>query len=316
MPGKPTQTILKQCINLRKDESLLVVADSNTLKIGKSIFEEAKKICKNAQIAIIPVGKVSGEEPPDDIAEKMKGFDVIIAPTTKSLTHTNAIKDAAKNGARVATLPGITEEVFMRDMSVDYPKIARMTKKLHDAIRRAMTIRIFTDKGTDISIFRDKGSKAFCDDGIIRKKGMIGNLPGGELFFVPQYAKTEGVFVVDASIGDIGLVDSPVRITVKKGYAVSIEGKRSAQDLMKILESCGKEAYNIAELGIGTNKSARISGVVLEDEKVYGTAHIALGSSKGMGGKIYAGCHLDCVFKKPTIYADGKMIMREGSLTI
>lgn len=314
MQAKPTQTILKQCMNLKKSESLLVVTDMNTLKIGKAILEEGKRLCNDAQIAVIPVGKVSGEEPPKDTAKKMKEFDVIIAPTTKSLTHTKAVKSAAAKGARIATMPGITESVLERGMSADYSRIRRMSEKIASLIKNCSRIRIKTKNGTDITLFNDGKSRMFIDAGDITKKGAVANLPGGEIFFVPAYGKTEGIFVVDASIGDVGKVDSPVKISVKKGYAVKITGGDSAEHLNKILESSGKDAYNIAELGIGTNDNAKISGIVLEDEKVYGTAHIALGSSSGIGGKTYAKCHLDCVFLKPNIYIDGRLVMKEGRL--
>ena len=57
--GNPENTVLEQCMGLKKGESLLVVADKNTLKIGQAILYEARKICKDAQISIIPVGNVS-----------------------------------------------------------------------------------------------------------------------------------------------------------------------------------------------------------------------------------------------------------------
>ncbi len=40
-----------------------------------------------------------------------------------------------------------------------------------------------------------------------------------------------------------------------------------------------KNADNIAEIGLGTNPVAKIIGNVLEDEKVHGTCHVALGDN-------------------------------------
>jgi len=48
---------------------------------------------------------------------------------------------------------------------------------------------------------------------------------------------------------------------VRKGFAEEFYGKE-ALILKKILESVGlREAFNLAEFGIGTNAQARISGI-------------------------------------------------------
>ncbi|MNW67062.1 hypothetical protein D3C74_456000 [compost metagenome] len=54
--------------------------------------------------------------------------------------------------------------------------------------------------------------------------------------------------------------------------------------------------------------------MVLEDEKVYGTIHVAFGSNNTFGGIVAAGVHIDAVVMKPDVYIDGKIIMRAGEL--
>ena len=109
---------------------------------------------------------------------------------------------------------------------------------------------------------------------------------------------------------------SPIKISVKNGYAYEIMGKSDAKKLLRAIKPLGKSAFNIAEFGIGTNPKAKITGNILEDEKVIGTCHVALGNSTGLGGKIYAKCHLDGIMTKPTIYFDKKCIMHNGKFLI
>ncbi len=87
-------------------------------------------------------------------------------------------------------------------------------------------------------------------------------------------------------------------------------------DSNKLLSLLGDNplARNLGELGIGTNDKARVIGVVLEDEKVYGTAHIALGSNDTFGGQVAAGIHLDGVIIALELYLDGEPILRDGHL--
>ena len=102
---------------------------------------------------------------------------------------------------------------------------------------------------------------------------------------------------------------------IKDGYAVKFSGGSEAKKLKAMLDNVGsRKAFNIAELGIGTNPKARVIGVVLEDEKVFGTCHIAFGNNALFGGKVDVPIHVDGVIKKPTIIADGKMIMKDGEM--
>ena len=73
-----------------------------------------------------------------------------------------------------------------------------------------------------------------------------------------------------------------------------------------------KENRIVAELGIGTNEKALLCGNTLEDEKVYGTVHIAFGTNTSFGGLNKADCHLDGIILKPTLYLDDKLIIKEG----
>jgi len=45
---------------------------------------------------------------------------------------------------------------------------------------------------------------------------------------------------------------------------------------------------------------------VLEDEKVRGTVHIALGDNSTLGGDVIAGIHLDGIIREPELFLDGE----------
>ncbi len=307
---------IKDCMGAKKDESILVISDELKREIGLSLFENAKRLGHKALYVEMKSGKISGEEPPEAIAELMQKFDVLICPTSKSLTHTNARRAASKKGVRVATLPGITKDIMKRGMSADYKKVDALSIKLKRILEKGQNIRITTPTGTDIS-FSIKGRKAFASKGLNHKKGESGNLPTGETFLAPVEGTTNGVFIVDGSMAGLGLVkNSNLKIEVKKGYAAKISGGMLAKKLSRMLDAVGKNARNIAEFGIGTNDSAKLSGVILEDEKVKGTVHIALGNNVSMGGKVNVPIHLDGVMKKPTVYLDNKILMKNGKLLI
>jgi len=305
---------LTQCLGVKKKDTVLIITDKPKKKIAEAFFYEAMSLARHVLLVTIPVGKIHGEEPPKLVAEVMRKYDVLLLITTKSLTHTNATKLAKKKGSRVASMPGITEDMAKRCLPVDYKKMAALNKKLIKYLKKTNKVYITTSKGTAMTLVV-KGRKLLDDNGIYTKKGTVGNLPAGEVCFAPKEGASEGVFVVDASMFDEKM-KKPITIKVKKGYAYDIQGGAQAKKLLKMIKPLGKSAFNIAELGIGTNPKAKVTGKVLEDEKVKGTCHIALGNSTALGGKIYAKCHLDGVMKKPTIFFDKKCIMKNGKFLI
>ena len=86
--------------------------------------------------------------------------------------------------------------------------------------------------------------------------------------------------------------------------------------LLEMLEKHGEDGTNVAELGIGTNEEATLTGNILEDEKILGTAHVAFGASAAIGGTVQVPVHLDCVIVEPTVEVDGKEIVRAGQLLL
>jgi len=305
--------IIRRCMNIQHDEGVLIIADSNTRNIGDALLKAAEKVTSRVKYTEIPVGKVHGEEPDDEVAEEMLDFDVVLIATTKSISHTKARRDASSNGVRIASMPGINESMINRCIDVDYDSIKILNEKLKSILEKAEKIRVTTAFGTDVSTSL---SVVKCDDtGLLHEKGSFGNLPAGEVDSGVKEDSTNGVIVFDASISGIGGLDSPLKINVRNGYAVSIEGKESER-LKRILDNIGKKAYKIAEFGIGTNPKATITGRILEDEKVLGTAHFALGNDLSYKGNNDVPVHLDGIMTKPTIYIDDKKIMEDGKLIL
>jgi len=134
----------------------------------------------------------------------------------------------------------------------------------------------------------------------------------------PLATGAEGVCVIDRSIalGGEGLVDEPVQLTFRQGRIVAVEGGRSAESTRAAIAEAGAGADVVAELGIGTNASARITGSVITDEKVLGTAHVAFGdnASASYGGDNKAAIHVDGVMADATIEADGEVVFALGAL--
>ncbi len=292
-------------LGLRQTETVLIVTDTLRLRIAKSLYDTAREMDCDAIMMTMPPRSRHGEEPPRAVAEAMRSVDVVIAPTTMSLTHTRARKQANDAGVRTASMPGVTEQMMVEGGLTANPReVMEHTRRLAETFKGASEIRLVSELGTDIS-FEVDTSKWNLDVGCCRQKGCSTNLPAGEVYTAPENCK--GTVVIDGSMAGLELLKNPLKIRVEEGLAVDVQGDR-AKELLKIINPLGDVARNIAELGIGTNPRARMIGVVLEDEKVRGTAHIALGDNSTIGGTVVAGVHLDAIIRKPRVFADGHEI--------
>lgn len=300
-----------ECMGVKKDESVLIVADEPTALVARALWQAAIDAGAEAVYMEMTPRLNDGVEPPDTIAEAMVFADVVLAATSRSLSHTDARKEASKAGARIASLPGITADIMQRTLKADYRQIAAVSEKFAEALTLGREARLTTPAGTDLTlslVSRD----GHPDTGINHMPGAFSNLPAGEAYIAPLEGTTEGILVIDGAMSGVGVVEQPIRMVVEKGFVIKIEGGAEAAKLDELLAAYGKLAYNIAELGIGTNDQATLIGNVLEDEKVKGTVHIAVGNNTGFGGTVQVPVHLDGILTKPTLVIDGKVVIRDG----
>ena len=169
----------------------------------------------------------------------MKSVDVVLCPTSTSLTHTASRRDAAEKGVRVGTMPGISVETMVRCLNADAEKIISMTKSVAEKMRLASYIRIVTEKGTDITMPM-KDRKVLESTGVLRNKGDWGNLPSGEVYLAPWEDKSFGKVVIDGSMAGIGMLSEPITVEIKDGYAEKIEGGDDAKKLIALLDKPGR----------------------------------------------------------------------------
>lgn len=305
-------TVLRDCLEVRPGESVLVVSDPNKRALADALVAEARDLGTEAMLAEMAERETNGTEPPDAIAQAMLSCDVIVAPTTKSISHTEARHAACAKGARVATMPGVTEDMLARTMGADYAEIRRRSRALALIITEGDEVQITSAAGTDVKL-SIAGRHGLADDGDLAQRGAFGNLPAGEGFVAPVEGATQGRIVFDGSLWPIGKLDEPLIVEVEEGYATSLSG-RHAREFEDILSRYGREAYAVAELGIGTNDAAILTGNVLEDEKILGTAHVAFGDNHTFGGVVRVSSHQDGIILDPTVRIDDRVVLEGGRL--
>lgn len=304
------ETLLGLCMAARPGESALVVDDNAANAISVALVDAARRLGLEAmRITMVPRAR-SGEEPPPAVGAAMQGADIVLIPTSWSLSHTRARHAACAAGARVASMPGITADMFARTMGADYARVADRSRRVADILDVGRVARITCARGSNLTLSIDNRAGT-PDTGLYHSPGDFGNLPAGEAYIAPVEGSAEGTLVVDASMAGLGVLPAPLTFTFRAGRAVDVQGP-GADTLRKTWEAVGSGADWVAELGVGTNDAAIITGKVLEDEKVYGTVHVALGNNAHFGGVNEAPYHADGVITGPTLEVDGRAIITDG----
>ena len=305
---KIAEGVLVSCLAVKPGEEVLIVTDDSRKAIGEALYQAAGNLGCEKILMVMGEREVSGQEPPKAVAAAMKEADVVIAPTAQSLTHTNARIEAAKAGTRVATMPGITEEMFSRGaMTADYTAVEKLTETITEMLTKASSARI--EKDGKVLTINLNGRDGVPSPGVYREAGKCGNLPSGEAYIAPLEDGSDGEMIIDGSRVGIGKLDSPLHMVISGGKLRSVAGEKSENlDILLKNETNG----TLCELGIGTNEAAILNGIILEDEKVYGTVHIAFGTNTSFGGVNKAECHMDGIILRPTLYLDDVKVIEDG----
>lgn len=306
-----SKNIANRCLGISSEEQVLIICDPRTRAIAETLRDTSIAAGADTVLSVMQPRAAHGSEPPTSVAAAMLACDVYLAPTTFSLSHTQARKHASAAGVRGATLPGVTEDMLARLMSADLDRLRRrsgtIAQLLSDGHRAEVTCPLGSQMTIDLT-----GRNAISDDGNLRAPGAFGNLPCGEAFIAPLSGQGQ---ILASSIASVGLSLPPSTLTIADGRLASATGE-AGQQLLDALTPYGASAMNLAEFGVGTNDRAMLTGNVLEDEKLLGSIHLAFGASAAIGGTVAVPIHVDVIVTEASLAIDGTPVLDQGTLVL
>ncbi|MBB6283613.1 aminopeptidase [Geobacillus subterraneus] len=309
--------VLKNGLQIKQNEEILILADDKQQTSLVEMFVTAGYLmgAKVGQI-IFPAVAKQNDEPMRFVAASLKSVQAAVVLPKVSITHVEAIRQARKEGTRVLVCSGLDERMMTGAVNVDYQKMSELTNRFVKLFEAADVVRVTCSNGTDVT-FSVKGRPTMAVDGICNQPGQWNFAPAGTTATAPLEGTTNGTIVFDGSLAPFGIVDQPVVLEVKGGFIRNIQGGRTAQKFASLLESYNNpNVYNIAEIGIGTNEKAELSGKLIEDERILGAFHFGVGKSLNLGGTVDAPFHTDGMILKPNVYIDGRLVVEDGKILI
>ncbi len=316
--------VVETCMDIRRGENVLIVCDPTTGEIGQALHAATIEKSERVLLIVMPKAKHHGEEPPTPVANLMRQQQVILAPTKYSLTHTKAIRQALRDGARVATMPGITVDMFTHGgMAADFNNVKKRISNLGPHFRRRRIVNVKSKLGTEITFEVNWREWKLDDNGICNRPRMLTNLPAGKAFIMPREGTMNGTLIINGS-WDSSLLDQNIELQIENGIVIDVKGgtiaaniRQEFGEVAKKLRSKDREnVWTVAEFGFGMNDQARMGGNVLEDEKRLGTCYFSIGDNTALGGSSAVGIHIPGVLTGANVWLDDSQILQDGEFVL
>ncbi len=300
-------------------DAVLVVTDTTMTEIAELVVEAAGERGAEVTLCVMEPRTRDGQEPPGTVAAAMTAADVVFTPVRTSITHTRAMRAALDSGARAILMTAYDLDLLVSPalLVTDFAAQADVCRRIGAAFDAGAQVRLTSPKGTDLR-FSIEGRRANVLTNI-PDPGQLAPVPDIEVNVVPVTGSAEGRLVADASVPylGIGVLDEPITCTVEGGMITRMDGGPQADVLREdLLSHDDPLCFNVAELGVGLNPNARLTGVMLDDEGVLGTIHIGVGTSHTLGGEVVAPTHYDLLMWDPTIEVDGVAIQRGREILV
>jgi leucyl aminopeptidase (aminopeptidase T) len=315
------RSIVRTCMEIRNHEDVVIITDTHTSEIGRALYEAAAEVTDRVLLLMIPPAFKPGNEPPSPVGDLMRKSRVVLIATRESLTHTKARINASKSGVRIASMPGISKEMFITGgITADYNALQIEISGMNNVFRRRREVHVMTPSGTDVKF--TTGSRWILEDnGICNRPGQVTNLPAGRIFTMPKEGTMQGKIVFDGS-WEGELLAKPVEMKIVKGKVTEISGYDGVED---IIESFNIPPHSkrildlnlnktVSEFGFGMNSRAKVVGNVLEDQVVRGNSYFSFGDNTALGGSSNTGIQKRGVVKKSTVLLEDMDLVLEGKI--
>ncbi len=298
---------LQELFVISSSDKVLVLTDTHCSSIGNAFSQACSKIGSEVETYEIKEQSRPLKEPPAELIKMLSGKSIVLniinAYSEEISFRIKWIFKVEENKLiKMGHMPGITEAMMLGSVNVNYMEMQNSAESLLKFLTDAKQIHITTDEGTDF--YLGVNGRPFVSDVGVIKAGEMSNLPCGEIYCAPLETEANGVVVFNASVGDIGILDIPLKAYLKNGRVMEFESEdNNLANRITELQNVDEDSMLIGELGIGINPKACITGNMLEDEKALGTAHLAFGNNADFpgGGNNNSKIHRDYLFYRPTI---------------
>jgi len=284
--GKAADILTRDLLKLRPGETIVITADTES--DARVVNETAKAaFTLGARPLVIwlasPLGVGQAADPMLPIGSLVGALcsaDAWVEFNNQWLLYSTVHDRAMRENERLRylCLVGMNADLMVRCIGrVDHTALKQFLEKAVDVLRVADRIRVTSPGGTDLEFRNIAGRGALIRDGYADRPGTY--MMGGFIAWVPDLESIQGTLVFDGSLTPpCGRLKQPIRTTIEAGVIVDIEGGSQAQQLAGYLDAFDHPRMKrIAHSSFGFHPNARLTGDIVEDERVWGCTEWGIG---------------------------------------
>ena len=320
--------LLRDMFMLQPGESIAITCDTETnMEVVEATAQAA--VILGAKPLVLKVAAPSGcgkagdaDMPIDALVGAIKNCDAWVEYNYEwifySTTYDRIIEDP-DHRPRYMNLCGCTPDLIVRNIGkVDNVMLNEFIMAMTEYSKAGKHFRITTPAGTDVEFDNAPNREWAVADGFVRK-GEIKMFPG-QISWSPIFESINGVIVIDGTMSPpLGAIKNPIKFTMEKGYIVKIEGEGTdASEMAAWFKSFNDpNMYLAAHLSYGFGPNAKLTGDIVEDERVWGSTEWGFGNVgpqlvSDIPGGIPAASHTDGICLNSSVWLDGVQILDKG----
>jgi len=321
--GKAGST-LAELFALKDGESFVITADTESDPrvvdaTARAAFSRGAKPMVIWMASPLGVGKAADPLLPlEALTAVLKEADAWVEFNNKWLLYSTPFDIAMQENKklRYLCLVGMDTEMMVRVIGrVDFKVLKDFEELVTAKTLKAKHVRMTTPAGEDVEFDMDPTRPISCETGYVDTPGP--HMMAGQIGWAPVFESINGTIVFDGSlVPPVGLLKTPVRLTVKNGEVIKIEGSSEAAQFEAWLKSFNHpQMFKLAHVCYGFNPGARLTGNILEDERVWGGTEWGLGQVGPMylpPKGILAPSHTDGICLNTSVWLDDKQITDKG----
>jgi 2,5-dihydroxypyridine 5,6-dioxygenase len=285
--GRAADILTRDLFKIQEGETIVITADTESDESVVNATARAAFSCGAKPMVIwlaspLGVGKAGDPMLPQDaLVGALKGADAWVEFNNQWLLYSTTYDIAMKENKdlRYLCLVGMNTDMMVRCIGrIDYSALGAFLDKVSRLTVSAKEVRITTPAGMDVSFKNSPDATPRYALGYADTPGP--HMMAGQIGWAIQHESINGIIVFDGSVvPPIGLLKDPITLTVNKGDISTIKGGKEAVEYEAWLKSFNDpNMLKMAHVCYGFNPGAKLTGDIVEDERVWGCVEWGIGN--------------------------------------
>ncbi len=322
--GKAAKILCEDLFKLKPGETIIISADTESDKRVVDATARAAFACDAKPMVIytaypMGVGKAADKMlPVEALSAAFSETDAWVEYNNGWLLYSTPYDVATAKNPKLRYLNacGMNTDMMVRLIGrVDFPTLEEFMTHLVNLTKNAKHMRVTTPAGTDVEFDNNPDYPVNLECG--RYDVPDSHMQPGQIAWSPDLETINGVIVFDGSIVPpfTDILREPVVLNITKGTIVKIEGGKEALEYENWLKSFDHpQMFKLAHISYGVHPNARLSGDIVEDERIWGATEWGIGNVGPIliPGGISGPSHSDGICLNSSVWADGVQILDKG----